>query len=100
MRRKIRRTWPAALKEEFSGWGWDVTPLITDRIIPELLAILDKREESVLRLVFGIDESSKTLEEIGVIIGRIKCPGKVRGQQVQRIRNRALRKIHSHLALK
>jgi RNA polymerase primary sigma factor len=52
----------------------------------EVLALLTPKEERIVRLRFGIDESELTLEEVGAIYG-------VSRERIRQIQNRALEKI-------
>ena len=64
--------------------------MLRDDII-ELLQLLSEREQKVLILRFGLtEEKSKTLEEIGALIG-------VTRERIRQIETGALKKLHSFL---
>jgi DNA-directed RNA polymerase sigma subunit (sigma70/sigma32) len=61
--------------------------------VEEVLAVLNDREQKVLRLRFGFDEQPKTLEAIGKILPRADGGIGVNRERVRQIEQKALRRL-------
>src|SRR5690606_11537286 len=59
-----------------------------EEYINKVLEELDEREQSIIKMRFGIECDEKTLAEIGLILG-------ITRERVRQIEKRALKKLHN-----